>query len=37
MQNGDNVVQDIDLGRVFELATTNKKYVDGFNLQETKN
>ena len=37
MQIGDNVVQVIDLGRVFELATTNKRYVNGFNLHETKN
>ena len=28
---------DIDLGRFFELATTNKLYVNGLNLQENEN
>ena len=32
----ENIVQDFDLGRFFELATTNKKYVIGLNLHETK-
>ena len=27
---------DTDLGRFFELATTNKKYVNGLNLHEIK-
>ena len=28
--------EDIDLGRFFELATTNRKYVNGLNLHESK-
>ena len=30
------VEEDIDLGRFFELATTNKLYVNGLNLHEIK-
>ena len=29
-------MEDVDLGRFFELATTNKRYVNGRNLHETK-
>ena len=29
--------EDIDLGRFFELATANRKYVNGLNLHEIKN
>ena len=31
-----NFVEDIDLGRIFELATSNKLYVNSLNLHETK-
>ena len=31
------MVDDIDISRFFELATTNKKYVNGLNLHEIKN
>ena len=31
------MVEDIDLGRFFELATSNKRYVNGLNLNEIKN
>ena len=30
------VEEDIDLGRLFALATTNKIYVNGLNLHEIK-
>ena len=30
------MIEDFDLGRFFELATTNKKYVNGLNLHEIK-
>ena len=33
----ENIVEDIDIGRFFELATTNRKYVNGLNLHEIKN
>ena len=34
-QKRENVLEeDIDLGRFFELATTNRKYVNGLNLHE---
>ena len=33
----ENIVEDIDKGRFYELATTNKIYVNGLNLHETKN
>ena len=37
-QKRENVVEeDIDLGRFFELATTNKIYVNGSYLHEIKN
>ena len=32
----ENMVEDIDIGRFFELATTNKRYVNGLNLHEIK-
>ena len=35
-QKRENIVEDIDLGRFFELATTNKRYVNALNLQEIK-
>ena len=31
------MIEDIDLGRYFELATSNRKYVNGLNLHEIKN
>ena len=31
------MVEDIDLGRFFELATSNKIYVNSLNLHEIKN
>ena len=31
------MVEDIDIGRFFELATTDRKYVNGLKLHETKN
>ena len=31
------MVKDIDLGRLFELSTTNKRYVNALNLQEIEN
>ena len=37
-QKKENLVEeDIDIGRFFELATTNKTYVNGLNLHEIKN
>ena len=37
-QKRENLVEkDIDLGRFFELATTNQTYVNGFNLHESEN
>ena len=37
-QNKENSIdEDIDLGRFFELATTNKRYVNGLNLRGSKN
>ena len=34
----ENVLEEgIDIGRFFELATTNKKYVNGLNLHENEN
>ena len=33
----ENIAEDIDLGRFFELATTNRKYVNGLKLHEIKN
>ena len=31
------IVEDFDIGIFFELATTDRKYVKGLNLHETKN
>ena len=31
------LVEDNDFGRFFEMATTNKIYVNGWNLHEIKN
>ena len=36
-QKRENMVEDIDLGRFFELATSNKTYVRSLNLHEFKN
>ena len=36
-QKRENIAEDIDLGRFFELATTNRKYVNDLNLHEIKN
>ena len=36
-QERENMVEDIDLGRFFELATSNKIYVNNLNLREIKN
>ena len=36
-QKRANIVKDIDIGRFFELATTDRKYVNGLNLHEIKN
>ena len=36
-QKRENMVEDIDLGRFFELATSNKIYVNNSNLHEIKN
>ena len=35
-QRRENMVEDIDLGRIFELATGNKIYVNNLNLHEIK-
>ena len=35
-QKRENIVEDIDIGRFFELATTDRKYVNGLNLHEIK-
>ena len=35
-QKRENIVEDIDIGRYFELATTDRKYVNGLNLHEIK-
>ena len=37
IQKKENVVEDIDIGRFFELATTDRQYVNGLNLHEIKN
>ena len=31
-QKSENIVEDNDIGRFFEIATTNKTYVNGLNL-----
>ena len=36
-QKRENMIEDIDIGRFFELATTDRKYVNGSNLHEIKN
>ena len=36
-QKEKNVLEDINLGRLFELATTKRKYVNSLNLHEIKN
>ena len=36
-QKRENMIDDFDLGRFFELATSNKKYVNSLNLHEIKN
>ena len=36
-QKRENMADDIDLGRFFELATSNKIYVNSLNLHENKN
>ena len=37
-QKRENILDEgIDLGRFFELATTNRKYVNGLNLHEIRN
>ena len=36
-QKRETMVEDIDLGRFFELATSNKIYVNNLNLHEIKN
>ena len=36
-QKRENIAEDIDKGRFFELATTNRKHVNGLNLHEIKN
>ena len=33
-QRRDNIVEDIDIDRFFELATTDRTYVNGLNLHE---
>ena len=35
-QKRENTVEDIDTGRFFELATTDREYVNGLNLHEIK-
>ena len=35
-QKKENMVEDIDIGRVFKLATTDREYVNGLNLHEIK-
>ena len=36
-QKRENVVEDIDLGRFFELATSSKRYVNGLKLHKIEN
>ena len=36
-QKRENIAEDIDVGRFFELATSNKIYVNNLNLHEIKN
>ena len=36
-QKRENMIEDIDIGRFFELATTDREYVNGLNLHKIKN
>ena len=36
-QKRENLVEDINIGRFFEIATSNKIYVNNLNLHEIKN
>ena len=36
-QRRENLVEDVDIGRFFELATSNRIYVNNLNLHEIKN
>ena len=36
-QKRENMVEDINIGRFFELSTTDRGYVNGLNLHEIKN
>ena len=36
-QKRENMVEDINIDRFFELATTDREYVNGLNLHEIKN
>ena len=36
-QKRENIVEDVDLGRFFEMATSDKIYVNNLNLYEIKN
>ena len=36
-KRGNLMYEDIDMGRFFKLATTNKKYVNGSKKHEIKN
>ena len=36
-QKRENMVEDINIGRFFELATADRQYVNGLNLHEIKN
>ena len=36
-QKRENMIEDINIGRFFELATTDRQYVNGLNLHEIKN
>ena len=35
-QKRENIVEDIDIGRFFELSKTDRQYVNGLNLHEIK-
>ena len=36
-QKRENMVEDVDIGKFFELATSNKLFVNNLNLHENKN
>ena len=36
-QKRENMIEDINIGRFFQLATTDRQYVNGLNLHEIKN